>query len=91
MPESEVLGIQDLVPVGFATGGNRGPEVILVSLSLCRTFSFPAGTRFYDGLLNGFDQNEVIFIFQNGVRRKSYATGEVCSPAADSRATASAN
>lgn len=86
VPESEVLGVEDLVPVGYASGGNRGAEVLLLSLSLCRTFSFPAGTRFYDGLLNGFDQREVIFVFQNGVRRKSYATQEPCQPAQDPRA-----
>ncbi|HEX6125707.1 MAG TPA: hypothetical protein VFZ23_10095 [Pyrinomonadaceae bacterium] len=80
VPESEVLGVEDLVPVGYASGGSRAAEVILLSLSLCRTFSFPAGTRFYDGVLNGFDQREVVFIFQSGVRRKSYATQEPCRP-----------
>ena len=81
VPESEVLGVEDLVPVGYATGGNRGAEVILLSLSLCRTFTFPAGTRFYDGMLNGFDQREVVFVFGNGVRRKSYLTEDACKPA----------
>lgn len=77
VPESEVLGVADLVPVGYASGGDRGAEVILMSLSMCRTFTFPAGTRLFDGLLNGFDQREVVFIFGSGVRRKSYAS-DVC-------------
>lgn len=79
VPESEVLGVEDLVPVGFASGGDRAPEVMLYSAALCRTFSFPAGTRFLDGWLNGFDQTEVVFTFQNGIRRKSYSITEPCS------------
>jgi hypothetical protein len=87
VPESEVLGVGDLVPVGYATGGDRGPEVILMSLSLCRTFTFPAGTRLFDGILNAFDQREVVFVFQNGIRRKSYSTQDVCRPQEGSGAT----
>jgi hypothetical protein len=78
VPEAEILGVDDLVPVGFASGGDRGAEVMLHSLALCRTFSFPAGTRLYDGWVNGFDQNEVVFTFLNGIRRKSYADVEPC-------------
>lgn len=77
-PESEVLAIEDLVPVGFASGGDRQQEVILLSLSLCRTFSFPAGTRFSNGTLYGFDPTEVMFLFQNGLRSKSYTNTEPC-------------
>jgi hypothetical protein len=77
-PESEAFGVEDLVPVGFVSGGDRPDEVILYSISLCRTFSFPAGTRFYDGTLYGFNQAEVIFTFDNGIRRKSYATNGEC-------------
>jgi hypothetical protein len=84
-PESEVLGVEDLVPVGFASGGDRGSEVMLFSLSICQTFSFPAGTRFADGFLNGFDEREVVFTFQNGLRRKSYTNTEPCQPNRDSR------
>jgi hypothetical protein len=91
VPESEVLGVADLVPVGYASGGDRGAEVILMSLSLCRTFTFPAGTRLFDGILNGFDQREVIFIFQNGLRRKSYANEQVCQPEGSARIGESAN
>jgi hypothetical protein len=78
-PESETLGIDDLVPVGYAGGGDRPVEVMLFSLSLCRTFSFPAGTRLFDGQIYQVDQNEVVFINQNGLRRKSYATVETCT------------
>ncbi len=83
--ESEVLGVADLIPVGLVSGGDLGAEVMLFSLSLCQTFSFPAGTRFSDGWLNGFDQKEVVFTFQNGIRRKSFATVEPCQAAGDSR------
>jgi hypothetical protein len=76
--ESEVLAVEDLVPVGYASGGDRADEVMLFSLTLCRTFSFPIGTRFLNGTLNGFDQREVIFTFQSGIRRKSYSTVETC-------------
>jgi hypothetical protein len=90
-PVSEILAVEDLVPVGYATGGDRAPEVMLMSLSLCRTFSFPAATRFYDGVLNGFDQREVVFIFGNGVRRKSYLDGNGCEANAASRSTGTSN
>lgn len=82
-PEAEVLSVEDLVPVGFASGGDRAEEVMLYSAALCRTFSLPAGTRLFDGWVNGFDQSEVVFTFQNGIRRKSYSVTESCS--ADSR------
>jgi hypothetical protein len=78
-PESETLSIDDLVPVGYAGGGDRPVEVMLFSVSLCRTFSFPAGTRLFDGQIYQVDQNEVAFINQNGLRRKSYATVETCT------------
>ncbi|HUR98087.1 MAG TPA: hypothetical protein VMZ26_08500 [Pyrinomonadaceae bacterium] len=84
VPESEVLAVEDLVPVGFASGGDRAAEVMLFSVSLCQTFSFPAGTRFANGWLSGFDQSEVVFTFQDGVRRKSYSSSEACQ-APDSR------
>lgn len=77
-PESEILIVEDLVPVGFASGGDRAEEVMLFSISLCQTFSFPAGTRFANGWLNGFDQKEVVFAFQDGIRRKSYSTSGAC-------------
>ncbi len=86
VPEAEVLAIEDLVPVGFASGGDRGAEVMLFSASLCQTFSFPAGTRFFNGWLNGFDEREVVFTNQDGIRRKSYSNTEPCQPDRDSQA-----
>src|SRR5215204_6436552 len=77
-PESEILAVEDLVPVGFASGGDRPAEVMLFSVALCRTFSFPAGTRFLNGWLSAFDQSEVVFTFPDGIRRKSYSRGETC-------------
>ncbi len=85
-PESEVLAVEDLVPVGFASGGDRAQEVMLFSPTLCRTFSFPSGTRFYNGSLYGFDAKEVVFAYQNGLRSKSYSNTEPCQPAASARA-----
>jgi hypothetical protein len=78
-PESATLGIDDLVPVGYAGGGDRPVEVMLFSISLCRTFSFPAGTQFYNGTLAEINQNEVVFANLAGIRRKSYSTTQPCN------------
>jgi len=77
-PESETLGVDDLVPVGYADGGDRGAEVILFSISLCKTFSYPVGTQFYNGTLSEIKPNEVVFAVPNGIRRKSYADQHPC-------------
>jgi len=77
-PEAEMLSIDDLVPVGYAGGGDRGVEVILYSLSLCRTFSLPAGTRLYNGVLSEINQFEVVFSNSEGIRRKSYSSADPC-------------
>jgi len=77
-PESETLGIDDLVPVGYASGGDRGSEVILFSISLCKTFSYPVGTQFYNGTLSEIKPTEVVFAVPNGIRRKSYADQHPC-------------
>ncbi len=50
-PESAVLAIEDLLPVGMVSGGNGETEVMLYSQALKQTFSFPIGTPFYDGWL----------------------------------------
>ena len=50
-PESTVLAIADLLPVGMVSGGNGETEVMLYSQALQQTFSFPIGTPFYDGWL----------------------------------------
>ena len=78
-PEAETLSIDDLIPVGFSSGGDTAQEVMLFSYSLCRTFSFPAGTRFYDGWLNSFTTDEVVFGFSNGIRHRSYSRPNTCS------------
>jgi len=78
-PESETLGVDDLVPVGYADGGDRPPEVILFSISLCKTFSYPVGTRFYNGTLREITPSEVVFAVDNGIRRKSYASSQPCT------------
>jgi hypothetical protein len=87
-PEAEVLGIDDLVPVGYVSGGSLKDEVMLYSVSLCRTFSFPAGTRFFDGTLYSFDQAEVIFANGYTVRRKSYVTNGECRSNSQAQAAA---
>ncbi len=50
-PESTILAIDDLLPVGMVSGGNGETEVMLYSQALMQTFSFPIGTPFYDGWL----------------------------------------
>jgi hypothetical protein len=77
-PESEALAISDLVPVGFISGGTGYPEVMLYSLTLCRTFSFPAGTHFADGWMSSISQDEVVFTIDRIVRRKSFSRPEPC-------------
>ena len=78
-PESETLGVDDLVPVGYADGGDRGLEVILFSISLCKSFSYPVGTQFYNGVLSEIKPQEVVFSVLNGIRRKSYSVQHPCS------------
>ena len=86
-PESEVLGIDRLVPIGFVSGGDRKDEVMLFSMSLCRTFSFSAGTRFFDGTLFRIDQTEVIFASGYTIHRKSYATNGQCRSNSQARSS----
>lgn len=50
-PLESVFSIEDLVPIGFVAGGSSGERVIFFSRGLCQTFSFPVGTRFFDGWL----------------------------------------
>lgn len=86
-PESQMLAVEDLLPVGFVSGGNVAEEVMLYSVSLCKTFSFPAGTSFYNGRLYTFNQQEVTFAVGNGIRSKSYARPEECKTEAQPRGT----
>jgi hypothetical protein len=74
-PEWELYSIDDLVPVGFTSGGNAPDEVTLYSKSTCRTFSIKAGTRLYDGWLNTFNTDFAMFMWGGGQRSvtKSFA------------------
>ena len=65
-PVSEALMVNDLVPIGFSSGGAGQDEVVLYSLSLCRSFSFPLGAHFYDGFLRAFNRQEVLFMTGGG-------------------------
>jgi hypothetical protein len=67
-PESAVLAIDDLLPVGVVSGGNGETEIMLYSQVLARTFSFPVGTRFLDGWLVDWRPEGVGFGYtsQNG-------------------------
>lgn len=75
---STILAIDDLVPVGFASGGNGGAEVMLFSQALCDVFSFPVGTKFLNGSLTSFDQAEVVFLIGRTSRHRSYRRPEPC-------------
>lgn len=74
-PESELYSIDDLVPVGFTSGGSAANEVTLYSKSTCRSFSVRAGTRLYDGWLNAFNADFALFMWGGGQRSvtKSFA------------------
>ncbi len=67
-PESEVLAIDDLLPVGVVSGGNGATEIMLYSQALMQTFSFPVGSRFFDGWLVDWRPEGVGFGYtsQNG-------------------------
>lgn len=88
IPVAEILVIDDLVPVGFSGGGTSGDEVMLFSRALCEVFSFGPGTKFLNGYLDSFDQQEVIFRTKSGIRRKSYRRPEPCIDAGNSTAAA---
>lgn len=74
-PEWELYSIDDLVPVGFTSGGNAPDEVTLYSKSTCRSFSVKAGTRLYDGWVNTFNTDFALFMWGGGQRSvtKSFA------------------
>lgn len=81
---SEILLIDDLVPVGFASGGSGSDEVMLYSNALCRTFSFGVGTRFMDGWLNALSPFEAVFATNSTYRHKSFRRPEACATTASS-------
>ena len=66
--ESVVLAVDDLLPVGVVSGGKDATEILLYSQALMQTFSFPVGTRFYDGWLVDWRAEGVGFGYdkQNG-------------------------
>ena len=64
-PESAVLAIDDLLPVGVVSGGSGATEIMLYSQALSQTFSFPVGTRFYDGWLVDWRAEGVGFGYEN--------------------------
>ena len=59
--EAAVFAMADLEPIGSFRFGNRPVEVSFYSKSLERKFTFPVGTRFYDGVLQGITDGGVIF------------------------------
>lgn len=68
-PESAILSVDDLLPVGMVSGGSGETEVMLYSQALMQTFSFPIGTPFYDGWLAELRPEGVVFgqTNQNGM------------------------
>ncbi len=64
-PESAVLAIDDLLPVGVVSGGSGEQEIMLYSQALMQTFSFPVGARFLDGWLVDWRPEGVGFGYTN--------------------------
>lgn len=60
-PSPTIFAITDLIPVGVVDGGSGEKEVIFFSESANKTFSFPVGTRFYDGWLVNILDEGVVF------------------------------
>lgn len=92
IPPPGIFSVEDLVPVGIVSGGRGADEVMLLSLSLCQTFSYPVGTEFYDGVLAGMTREAVMFNMKKVLRTvtKSYSTAAPCESKQDTQAVASA-
>ncbi len=60
-PESAIFFIDDLLPVGMVSGGSAPPEVLMYSITMKRTYSFPAGASFRDGWLATWRSDGVAF------------------------------
>ncbi|HUF04011.1 MAG TPA: hypothetical protein VMM38_07525 [Aridibacter sp.] len=60
-PESVIFFIDDLLPVGMVSGGSKAPEVLMYSMTMKRTYSFPAGAVFRDGWLATWRSDGVAF------------------------------
>lgn len=67
-PESEVFAVDDLLPVGVVGGGSGTQEVLVYSLALKRTFSFPVGTKLFDGWIGEVRAEGVAFVMDGKVR-----------------------
>lgn len=73
--DPQLFAIDDLLPVGVVSGGNGRDEVIFYSQVAERTWSFPVGTRFYDGWFTDLRPEGVVFSFndpQRTVRLRSW-------------------
>jgi hypothetical protein len=60
-----VFAIDDLLPVGIVDGGNGQQEVLFYSEAVARTFSFPVGTRFFDGWLSEITPQGPVFAWDD--------------------------
>ena len=87
VPPPGIFAVEDLVPVGVVSGGRGADEVMLLSLSLCQTVSYPVGTEFYDGYLTGMTREAVMFNLKKVMRTvtKSYTTASPCENKQDSQ------
>lgn len=87
IPPPGIFSVEDLVPVGVVSGGRGADEVMLLSLSLCQTVSYPVGTEFYDGYLTGMTREAVMFNLKKVMRTvtKSYTTAAPCENKQDSQ------
>jgi len=73
--DPRIFAITDLMPVGIVDGGNGPQEVMFVSESAGKYFSFPVGTMFFDGWLTEIRPEGVVFSFNDGkgtVRMRSW-------------------
>lgn len=84
-PESEVFAINDLIPIGYSSGGTGVDELMLYSQALCKTISVSVGAHFLNAWLYSFNQDEVVFNVNNVILRKSFRRPDGC--AVDDKAT----
>lgn len=67
-PEAEVFAVDDLIPVGTVSGGSGRQEVLVYSRAIKRTFSFPLGTKIFDGWIAEVRAEGVAFIVDGKTR-----------------------
>ena len=73
--DPRIFAVHDLLPVGIVDGGNGPQEVMFVSESAGKSFSFPVGTMFFDGWLTEVRPEGVVFSFNDGkgtIRMRSW-------------------